>query len=188
MEIFYWVINGFLIVLYLLIQNWPVLALAPAVIYLAQKSPAQYRPWMLATVGMTIALGLLIPLLGIWMAAMAWLGVLACKIEHFNPDMLRWRVNTFLITYSLLGLASVVVQRFVPDLESTFAVGTAGLTLQGGADYFGTIVNWALIVILPMGYLALLAQAIFTMPPVHARPEQLITEIRTRGRGEGDGW
>jgi hypothetical protein len=187
MEIFFWVINGFLIIIYLLIQNWTVALVVPGTVLLAVRAPTQYRPWMLATIGMASSLALLMPQAGIRLALMVWAGIGACRLEHFNPDMLRWRVNTTLSLYSLLGLGYLLLRYFSPYLGSG-AVGIAQPMMSGGEDYFRTVAEIGLLWILPAGFFALIGQAIFTMPPVRGRPADMITEIRTRGRTEDETW
>ena len=48
--------------------------------------------------------------------------------------------------------------------------------------FLTTLATWGLWLILPLGYLSLLAQGLLAHQPVGGRPEATIAQVRTRGR------
>jgi hypothetical protein len=48
--------------------------------------------------------------------------------------------------------------------------------------FLDTLATWGLWLILPLGYLSLLAQGLLAHPPTGSRPETTIAQVRTRGR------
>jgi hypothetical protein len=58
----------------------------------------------------------------------------------------------------------------------------AQTTLAQGRAFLNTLATWGLWLILPLGYLSLLAQGLLAHPPTGGRPERTIAQVRTRGR------
>jgi len=56
------------------------------------------------------------------------------------------------------------------------------MTLAQGRAFLNTLATWGLWLILPLGYLSLLAQGLLAHPPTGGRPERTIAQARTRGR------
>ena len=63
----------------------------------------------------------------------------------------------------------------------TLAAGVpGGRALAQGRAFVETLATWGLWLILPLGYFSLLAQVLLAHPPLSARPDALITAVRTR--------
>ena len=168
-----WVLNGFLVVLYILAEHWYILALLWPLYRLTMTE----RPERQGRVGLAAGLTLLAALLSpppvpYAVLLMAWAALGALALERHDPLALRWSIAQGLGVYALAGLGSTL-WRFVnwqpPDPA----------TAQGLA-YLNAIIAIAMYAI-PLGFLALLAQALWVHPPME-RPEDIVTTIRTRGR------
>jgi hypothetical protein len=103
-----------------------------------------------------------------------------------NPDALRWRVTGALALYALAGLAYLAYSTYLNGLDAAAwaeAIGgqdEAAATLSQGRAFLNTLATWGLWLILPLGYLSLLAQGALIHPPLPARPDQVISAVRTR--------
>jgi hypothetical protein len=60
----------------------------------------------------------------------------------------------------------------------------AQMTLAQGRAFLNTLATWGLWLILPLGYLSLLAQGLLAHPPVSGKPAETIAGVRTRGRSQ----
>jgi hypothetical protein len=109
------------------------------------------------------------------MLVMASAGLLATRLEQFNSAAARWNTVRGLALYSLVGLGFTVYQDLV-------AHSTESSLLMQGQVYLSTIAAFAMYLI-PLGYLALLAQTLWAHPPVPGKPADLIHTIRSRGKG-----
>ena len=171
---FLWVLNGFLVVLYVLVEHWYLVALAWPLYRLMQDE----RPERRGRVGLAVGLAALAALLApppvpYALAVMAWASLGALSLERHDPLALRWSIAQGLGIYALAGLG-YGVWRFVNWQPADPA------TAQG-LGYLNAIVAIAMYAI-PLGFLALLTQALWVHPPME-RPEDIVTTIRTRGRG-----
>jgi hypothetical protein len=54
--------------------------------------------------------------------------------------------------------------------------------LAQGRAFVETLAIWGLWLILPLGYFSLLAQVLLAHPPLSAKPDEIITAVRTRER------
>jgi hypothetical protein len=148
------------------------------------------RPWLLG-IGILAGLATLLapapaPVI---LALMAVAGVLAVWLDRFNPDALRWRVAGGLALYALASLAFLGYSRYLNALdaaawaEALGGQGQAQTTLAQGRAFVNTLATWGLWLILPLGYLSLLAQTVLVHPPLRGgRPDEIIAAVRTRGQ------
>lgn len=186
----FWLVNGALAVAFFLADHLALLALAPALGWLAATSPPAYRPWVLGTAGLCLLAALLVPApVPAILAAMALAGTLAVQLDRFNPGALRWRVNGGLALYALAGLAFALYGAYAARLDPQswarlLAPGEAGAVVAQGRSFVTTIATWGLWLILPLGYFSLLAQGMLAHPPLQAGPADLIHTVRARGREE----
>ena len=58
--------------------------------------------------------------------------------------------------------------------------GEASAALAQGRAFVETLATWGLWLILPLGYFSLLAQVLLAHPPLSAKPDEIITAVRTR--------
>ena len=171
-----WVLNGLLAALYLLAENILALLLIPPLAWLLATSPAEQRPWVLAAAGLALLSAALAPQPAPALALlMAVAGVLGVLLERFNPAALRWRAMGGIALYALMGLGLAGYQLLAPSLGSNDPL------LAQGQRYLGVIAGIAMY-LFPVGFLAILAQAVWVHPPLAQSPERLIHAVRSRGK------
>ena len=173
---FLWLLNGLLALLYLLAGRFLALLLIPCLAWLGATGPKEHRPWVASAAVLAIASAALspqpVPLLTLVMAAA---GIIAVLLERFNPIALRWRAAGGLALYALMGLGFTAYQTLAP------AWNTSSPLLAQGQNYLSVLVSLAMWAY-PLGYLALLAQAIWVHPPLAQSPEAMIHTLRARGK------
>ncbi len=155
-------------------------------LYLAAAPDRHGRPWMLAT-GMlaAVAAGIAMPPVPVLIACMSICGAVAVKLDRFNPDALRWRVAGGLALYALASLGYLAYHQYLGVLDAEAWARQLGghsearHTLQQGRAFLDTLATWGLWLIIPLGFLSLLAQGLLVHPPV-ADPVRTLTQIRSR--------
>lgn len=197
-----WELNGLLALLYTAWQHGAALAAAGAFAALLFWTPpgrrsthavrdqlSGQRPWLLAIGMIVILAAFLAPApMPVLLAAMTLSGALAVAVDRFNPDALRWRAAGGLALYALAAIAYLAYGRYLNALdaaawaEALGGQGEAAQALAQGRAFISTLATWGLWLILPLGYLSLLAQGVLVHPPLPATPEQVITAVRTRGQ------
>jgi len=197
-----WELNGLLAILYTAWEHGAALMAAGAFAALLFWTPpgrqsaypvrdqlSGQRPGLLG-IGVAVVLAaFLAPApMPVLLAAMTIAGTIAVKLDRFNPDALRWRAAGGLALYALAALAYLGYGRYLDALDATAwaeAIGGQGEAAQAlaqGRAFISTLATWGLWLILPLGYLSLLAQGVLVHPPLPATPEQVITAVRTRGQ------
>jgi hypothetical protein len=176
MVLLYYLLNGCLALLWLLVDHILLVLLITPIIWLSYTSPDEQRPWSLGASALAVLASAIAPTpVPLLMLVMAAAGMLAARLEQFNPAAARWNTVRGLALYSLAGLGFTLYQDLA-DLSSG-----SPLFAQGQV-YLSAIAAFAMYLI-PLGYLALLAQTLWAHPPVPGRPEDLIHTIRSRGKG-----
>jgi hypothetical protein len=173
----YYLLNGFLALLWLLLDHILMVILIIPLAWLAYHSPNEQRPWSLAAGALALLTSAVAPApVPLLMLVMALAGSLAVYLEQFNPIGVRWNTLRGLALYSLAGSGFTIYQDYLGR-----SIGSP-LLAQGQA-YISTIAGFAMYLI-PLGFLALLAQTLWAHPPVPGKPADLIHTIRSRGKGE----
>jgi hypothetical protein len=176
MAYLYYLLNGFLALLWLLVDHILLVLLAVPLAWLGYTAPDEQRYWSLAACGMALLASAVAPSpVPLLMLVMAAAGLLATRLEKFNQAALRWNTVRGLALYSLAGLGFTVFQDLATDLDSS-------PLLAQGQVYLSAIASFAMYLI-PLGYLAMLVQTLFAHPPVPGSPADLIHSIRSRGKG-----
>ncbi len=172
----YWLLNGFLAFLYLLGEHLLAVLLLPLLGWLTSTTEKAQQSWMLAASGLALAAALFAPtVVPIFLLLMTGGSLVIIKLEKFNPALMRWRATGGIALYALTGLGITLYQALAPLLTDP--------ALAQGQNYLNVIIGLA-IYLLPLGFLGMLAQAIWVHPPMSARPGEIITNIRTRGHQE----
>jgi hypothetical protein len=172
---FLWVINGFLLVLYVLADHFFIVLLVPPLTYLTFHAPREQRPWSAGASALALlAAGVSPQPVPLLLLLMSLAGLTATRLEKMNPLSTRWNVTRGLALYALASLGYTAYQTFRP------ALGSGDPLLAAGQNYLSILISIAMY-LLPVGYLGLLAQSLFAHPPSDS-PERLIQSIRTRGR------
>lgn len=170
---FLWVLNGFLAVLYLLVDHALAVLLLPLVAWLtATAGKAQQRQTLTASLLALTAALLATQVVGVFLILMTGLGIAAIRDEKFNVTTRRWSTAGGIALYALIGLGAWLYTTLTPFLTDP--------TLAQGQNYINTLIALALW-LFPLGFLGLLAQAIWVHPPLEGTPEDLIVRTRTRG-------
>jgi len=172
---FIWLLNGILTLAYLMVEHIAAALLAIPLYWLISTTEKAQRPWMMGASALALAGAMFGSLaVGLWLLVMASASVMTIRLEKFNPDTLRWRVAGGIAAYSLIGLGAAIYKLLAPSMmsDSFFAQGQV---------YLSTIVGVATI-IAPVGFLGMLAQAVWAHPPLEGTPEDMYSQIRTRGR------
>ena len=172
-----WTINGLLVLGYYGADHILTLALAVAAPLFVASTPREQRAWAMASEAMAILASLAapapVPLFLLVMSLAGWIGQ---WLEQYNRPAQHWNTIRGLALYALAGLGFSMYRSF--GLGSSIANDPM---LAQGATYLNVIIGIAMYVI-PLGYLAMLAQSIWALPPAPGTPGQLITKIRTRGK------
>jgi len=171
-----WLLNGLLVMLYTAAAHWYLLALAGGVVALYRAPQAggeMQRRWLLGSGALLfVAAWFSAAVVGVLAAGMTAASLAALRLEQFNPRLLYWRVVQGLGLYGLIVLGVLAYHTLIASAPPGF--------LTTGQSYLAIVASIALYAY-PLGFLAMLAQAVFAHPPV-GRPEDLITTIRTRGK------
>jgi len=176
MAYLYYLLNGFLALLWLLVDHLLLALLIAPLAWLSYTAPDEQRPWALAASGLaTLASAAAPSPVPLFLLVMAAAGLLANHLEQFNAAAARWNTVRGLALYGLAGLAFTLYQGL--SLQST----DSSLLMQGQV-YLSAIAAFAMYLI-PLGFLALLAQTLWAHPPVPGKPGAMIHAIRSRGKG-----
>ncbi len=173
---FIWMLNGFLAVVYLTLENIVVVALIPGLIWLLSLVPKSQRYWMLATAVLAVAAGVAAPtVVSIWLLLMTYGSILAIKLEKFNQESLSWRILSGIAAYALIGIGFSLYSGLSSTLIDPYG------TFAQGKGYLDIIISIA-VFLGPLGFIGLLVQSLFAHPPIEGRPDEIVTTVRTRGR------
>ncbi len=185
-----YVANGFLACLYVAWEESAALVTVAVFLWFLRGAPEGQRAWVAAAGGLAALAALFAPApVPVLLTAMAGVGAGAVALDRFQPDALRWRVVGTLALYAAGALAYLGYSRYLEGVDAAAwaeAIGgqeQAQNTLAQGRAFLNTLATWGLWLILPLGYLSLLAQGLLAHPPLSERPEETIARVRTRGRG-----
>jgi prepilin signal peptidase PulO-like enzyme (type II secretory pathway) len=188
-HIFLYLANGALAVSYVVWENLTALGTLAAFLAFGWRAPTVQRGAIAAAGGVAVlAAAFAPPPVPVLLTAMAGVGVLAVAYDRFSPDALRWRVVGALALYAAGALAYLAYSYYLSGVDAAAwaeAIGgqaEAQTTLAQGRAFLNTLATWGLWLILPLGYLSLLAQGLLAHPPTGGRPETAIAQVRTRGR------
>jgi hypothetical protein len=172
----YYLLNGFLALLWLLVDHILLVLLIAPLVWLSYTSPNEQRSWSLASSGFAVLASAVAPApVPLLMLVMAAAGLLATRLEQFNTASARWNTVRGLALYGLAGLGFTIYQ----DLIGRYS---GSPLLAQGQVYLSAIAAFAMYLI-PLGFLALLAQSLWAHPPVPGKPVDMIHTIRSRGKG-----
>jgi hypothetical protein len=171
-----WVLNGFLVICFVLVDHLATLLLLPAAAAFVFVIPATQRGWAIGAGTLAIAASLLAPSpVPLFLGMIALTSAAALYLEHYNRPAVLWNIVRSVSLYSLAGLGYALWQglRVMDSIQSDV------MTSQGGT-YLNAIIGIVMYVF-PLGIVVLLAQSVLAHPPI-GRPEEIITQVRTRGK------
>jgi hypothetical protein len=179
--------NGALALSYGVWENLAALGVGAAFLGFGWRAPTVQRGPIAAAGGVAVLAAEIAPSpVPVLLTVMAGVGVLAVAYDRFNPDALRWRVVGGLTLYAA-ALAYLAYSYYLTGVDAAAwaeAIGgqaEAQMTLAQGRAFLNTLATWGLWLILPLGYLSLLAQGLLAHRPTDGRPEATIAQVRTRG-------
>ena len=176
MSAVYWVVNGFLVLVFFLADHLATVLLLPAAAAFVFITPAAQRSWALGASGLALAASLIAPLpVPVFLVVVALASAAALYLEHYNRPAVHWTVIRGVSLYSLAGLGFALWR----GLHVMDSVQADSMMVQG-ATYLNAIIGIAMYVF-PLGIVALLAQSALAHPPV-GRPEDILNQVRTRGK------
>ena len=180
--------NGCLTLLWVAVDHVTLLITFAMCALLVHRHEAsgRSRPWLMG-MGLlaSVAAGVAETPVPVLMAVMSVGGFLALKLERFNPEALRWRVAGGLALYGLASLGYLAYRQYLGTVDAALWAAQIGgqdearHTLIQGRAFLDTLATWGLWLILPLGYMSLLAQGLLVHPP-QPSPAESITAVRTR--------
>ncbi len=172
-----WVVNGLLVIVFFLADHLATLLLIPAAAAFVVITPPSQRSWALGASGLAFAASLIAPEpVPVFLVVVALVSAAALYLEHYNRPAAHWNIVRSVSLYSLAGLGFALWKGL--DVADTIQ---ADPLMAQGATYLNALVGIAIYVI-PLGIVVLLAQSALAHPPV-GKPEELLTWVRTRGKG-----
>ncbi len=179
--------NGFLVLTYVFWEHLAGILVLASFGFFTARAPAGQRAWTVGAGTLALLAAFLAPTPAPFLlAAMSLAGVAAVLLDRFNPDALRWRITGGLTLYALAALAHLGYQAYLSGVDAAAwaqaigGQGEASAALAQGRAFVETLSTWGLWLILPLGYFSLLAQALLAHPPLSAKPDEIITAVRTR--------
>ncbi|MCE2467236.1 MAG: hypothetical protein J4G06_04365 [Caldilineaceae bacterium] len=177
-----WWLNGLLAVLWTALDNGPLLTTFGVSAFMVRMHPSEprQRAWLWAACLLSaLAAGLAPAPVPVLMAVMAVAGVLAVRLDRFNPEALRWRVAGGLTLYALASLGYLAYSHYLGVVDARqWAAQLGGAT--HASRTLEQLATWGLWLILPLGYMSLLVQGLLIHPPTSS-PVETINTVRTRG-------
>ena len=173
---FVWVLNGLLVLLYSMAQNWYAVLLVPALVLLSMHGPNEHRRSAWSISGLTLLASLVAPMpVPVLLLVMAVAAIIGVYLEKFNPASLHWRALGGLATYSVIGIGIGLFQLYMKQAASESVLAAQGQTyigIMGAIGIYGV----------PLAYLGILVQALLAHPPIPGtgKPDELINTLRAR--------
>ena len=176
LNVLYWCVNGFLVVIFFLTDHLATVLLLPAAAAFVYVTPSAQRSWALGASSLALAASLIAPApVPVFLVVVAFISTVALYLEHYNRPAAHWNVVRSVALYSLAGLGFTLWR----DLHVMDTLQTDSMMVQG-ATYLNAIIGIAMYVF-PLGIVVLLAQSILAHPPV-GKPEDILNQVRTRGK------
>jgi len=129
-----------------------------------------------------------------WLGAAMWIGGTGLLLViRLQGQTLLWNVKTGILVYTLAVIGSRLYLAYTAQLSPDqwaaligSAEGAAAL-IAGTRGSLTTIILWALLLVIPLGYFAMLTQQVLANPMSLVNPltgaGELIKRYRTRGSG-----
>ena len=170
-----WILNGFLALIWIMVDNLALLASIPLLGWLILTTPAEQKPWAIGAAILALAGAAVTPLPAAPLTLlMALAGLAAYSLERFNKPASLWTEIRGLALYGLVCLGYGAFRHFLlPNNPDP--------VLNQGLGYLSAIASVALY-ILPLGYLGMVAQSLFAHPPLQESADGMIYRYRSRGK------
>ncbi len=171
-----WILNGLFAILWLMVDNLILLSCLPVMAWLILTAPQEQRPWAAAASGIGLMGAVVVPLPAAPLTLLiALAGMAGYHLERFNKRSSLWTTIRGLALYGLVCLGYGIFRRWLLPATVTDPL------LGQGMGYLSAIASIALY-ILPLGFLALVAQSLFAHPPLQEAADDMIYRYRSRGK------
>ena len=172
----YYLLNGFLALLWLLVDHILLALLIAPLAWLSYTAPDEQRSWTLVSSGLAILASAVAPSpVPLLMLVMAAAGLLATRLEQFNAAAARWNTVRGVALYGLAALAFTIYQ------DVAARPSDSSLLMQG-PGYLSALAAFA-ISLIPLSFLAILAQTLWSRPPAPGKTAVMSSAIRSRIKG-----
>jgi len=176
-NIMFWIANGFLVLVYFIVQNLATLGLVFSCALFVIKNPHEQKTWAASSGALGLIASILAPFpVPLFLLLLSLVGWIVLYLEQYNPLDRQWDIIRGLGLYGLIGIGYAAYQ--LSNLAER--IMTDPMTAQGGG-YLNAIIG-IVTYIFPLGILAFWAQAVFAHPPGVGRPEEILKKVRTRGK------
>jgi len=173
-----WVINGILVIIYFAFEHFSTILLVGSAAAFVGRTPKEQRAWAAGSGLLAIVSALAAPFPVPWFLLMLSLaGWIGQWLEQYNKPAARWNTIRAQALYAIAGLGYAAYRGF--GLDNALL---SDPTMAQGAGYISTILAIAMYA-MPLGFLVMLAQSIWAHPPAPSAPGEMISTIRTRGKG-----
>ena len=176
LNVVYWIVNGFLVVVFFLADHLATVLLLPAAavfVYITTFGPAVLGARCKQPgIGSQSVAPAPVP---VFLVVVALVSAAALYLEHYNRPAAHWNIVRSVSLYSLAGLGFTIWQ----NMHVMDTLQTDPMMVQG-ATYLNAIIGIAMYVF-PFGIVVLLAQSVLAHPPL-GKPEDILNQVRTRGK------
>lgn len=172
-----WTANGFLIILFFLVDHLASLGLLVSCGFFVVTTPLEQRSWAIGAGVLALAASMFAPApVPFLMQLLSLAGWAVLYLEHYSRTARRWDIIRGLGLYGLAGIGFAIYR-----LAGLAEQMSADPMMTQGAGYLRAIIGIVMYVF-PLGLLVFWAQAVFAHPPGLGKPEDVIAKVRTRGR------
>jgi len=178
LEFLIWVVNGVLVIFFKSIDSLLSIALLVSLGTFVWFSPDEQRSWAVGAGVLSVVTSVIAPPpVPLFLLVMSFGGWIAFFLEKYNQPAMRWNIIRGMSLYAVAGLGFAGYKGLgLGDLAASDP------QMAQGAIYLNAIIGIAMYVI-PLGFLAMLAQSIWAHPPIPGgQPDQIIGTIRSRGK------
>jgi len=172
-----WTVNGILVIVYYAAEHIQTVLLAISALLFAGNTAQEQRGWAVGSGVFAILASLFapapVPLFLLVISLAGWAGQ---WLEQYNKPANHWNTIRGQALYATAGLGFALYRNF--GLGASIANDPM---MSQGAGYLNALIGIGMYVI-PLGWLAMLAQSVWAHPPAQGTPDALITTIRTRGK------
>ena len=178
MERIYWVLNGFLTVVFLLVEQVLPIALFISVGAFVWFALDEQRNWAIGAGALAVIASVLsLPPIPVFLLVMSVSGWVALYMEKYNHPAVSWNIIRGISIYAVSGMGYSLYRN--SGTSSPFA---ADPQMAQGSVYINMIAGVAMYV-MPLIFVAMLVQSIWSHPPTPGgSPADLISTVRSRGK------
>lgn len=166
-----WIVNGFIALLFFLVDHLAAVGLLLSCGYFVFTSPPAHRSWATAAGILALVASIFAPVpFPLLLLALSLGGWAVLAVEQYNPLERRWGIIEGLGGYALFVIGYTLVKYFhVFDSP------------EQGASYINAILS-IFAYVTPAGILVMEAKSIFAHQPGLGKPQDIIEKVRTRGK------